>query len=218
MKGNRKPKKYLFQGESIMQQLKKPFRSCYYLLENGNIYDESKKQEKQADSNHMFRLLTEDNKQKKVSLKRLYRELYNKEYCKDNIESLQGEEWREIENTEGKYYVSNKGRIKSLEGYEAKILKPFISNSSKYQRVDIFENGKRATKLVHQLVALYFLPFVFPANPFNLAIHHKDLDISNNAADNLTFIDKAKHCLLHQEIRRERKNATISNSTESTDN
>ena len=62
-----------------MQQLKAPFRSCYYLLENGNIFDESTQQEKQADSFHQFRLLTEDNKQKKISQKKLYRELYNKE-------------------------------------------------------------------------------------------------------------------------------------------
>lgn len=192
-----------------MQQLKAPFRSCYYLLENGNIFDESTQQEKQADSFHQFRLLTEDNKQKKISQKKLYRELYNKEYCKDDIKPLEGEEWREIQNTAGKYFVSNKGRIKSLDRYEAVILKPFTSNTSKYQRVDIYENGKRATKLVHQLVALYFLPFVFPANPFEVGIHHKDLDITNNAVDNLTFIDRTKHNLLHQEIRREKKYAEL---------
>ena len=53
-----------------MQQLKAPFRSYYYLLENGNIFDESTQQEKQADSFHQFRLLTEDNKQKKISQKK----------------------------------------------------------------------------------------------------------------------------------------------------
>ena len=192
-----------------MQQLKAPYKSCYYLLENGNIFDEEQQIEKKPDSNHQFRLQTLDNKQKKISLKTLYREVYNKEYCIDEIEPLEGEEWREIQNTAGKYFVSNKGRIKSLDGYEAIILKPFTSKTSKYQRVDIVENGERATKLVHQLVALYFLPFVFPANPFEVCIHHKDLDITNNAADNLTFIDKTKHNKLHQELRRKQKNDRI---------
>lgn len=94
------------------------------------------------------------------------------------------------------------GRVKSLDGYEAIILKPYTSKTSKYQRVDIFENGKRVSKLIHQLVALYFLPFVMPENPFDIVIHHKDLDIANNKADNLTYMDRSKHQQLHNNIRR----------------
>lgn len=95
------------------------------------------------------------------------------------------------------------GRVKSLDGYEAIILKPYISKTSKYQRVDIFESGKRVSKLIHQLVALYFLPFVMPENPFDIVIHHKDLNKSNNKADNLTYMDRNKHQKLHKEIRSE---------------
>ena len=190
-----------------MKQLKEPFKNYYYLLENGNIFDASKQQEKKPNAAHQFVLKTEDNKHKKVSLKTLYRELYNKEFCIDDTISLENEEWKELNNTAGKYLISNKGRVKSLEGYKAIILKPYNSNTSKYQRVDIYENGKRATKLIHQLVALYFLPFVFPANPFDVCIHHKDADINNNTVDNLTIMDKSKHNQLHQEIRRKRKNA-----------
>lgn len=56
------------------------------------------------------------------------------------------------------YYISSKGRIKSLQGYETIILKPF-ANQGGYARVDIVESGKRQTKLVHRLVAAAFLPF-----------------------------------------------------------
>lgn len=60
---------------------------------------------------------------KRVTIKYLYRLIYNKEYCKDNIDNLENEEWKAIERTNGKYFVSNKGRIKSYVGYEAIILK-----------------------------------------------------------------------------------------------
>ena len=98
------------------------------------------------------------------------------------------------------------GRVKSLDGYEAIILKPYTSKTSKYQRVDIYESGKRVSRLIHQLVALYFLPFVMPDNPFDIVIHHKDLDITNNKYDNLIYMDRSKHLQLHKSIRRN-KNA-----------
>ena len=56
------------------------------------------------------------------------------------------------------YYISNKGRVKSLQGYETIILKGF-NNQNGYARVDIIEGGKRQTKLIHRLVAAAFLPF-----------------------------------------------------------
>lgn len=90
------------------------------------------------------------------------------------------------------------GRVKSYYSYEAIILKPYTSRTSKYQRVDIFEGGKRVSRLVHQLVALYFLPFVMPDNPFDVVIHHKDADITNNKADNLIYMNRKKHQELHK--------------------
>lgn len=50
--------------------------------------------------------------------------VYNKEFCIDNIENLKDEEWKPIIETDGLYFVSNKGRIKSYHDYKAKILKP----------------------------------------------------------------------------------------------
>lgn len=75
-----------------MIQLQEPFKSSYYLMENGHIYDATTGKEKKPDGKHQFRLLTVDNKTKKISQKILYKALYKKEYCEDNIKSLENEE------------------------------------------------------------------------------------------------------------------------------
>lgn len=81
----------------------------------------------------------------------MYQLVFGKVYCKDGTENLEGEEWREVKGTSGNYLVSNKGRVKSLSGYEAVILSPFEVKG--YGRVDIVYDGERFTKLVSRLVA-----------------------------------------------------------------
>ena len=51
--------------------------------------------------------------------------VFKKEFCLDTIENLQGEEWKPIDNTNGKYFISNCGRVKSYCGYSAIILKTY---------------------------------------------------------------------------------------------
>lgn len=75
-----------------MIQLKEPFESYYYLMENGNIFDESVQKEKKPDNNHLFRLRMIDSKTRRISQKKLYKEIYNKEFCADNIKNLENEE------------------------------------------------------------------------------------------------------------------------------
>ena len=77
-----------------------------------------------------------DGIRKKISLKHLYYIVYNRPYCLDNIDDLEGEIWKLIDNTDGIYYVSNKGRIKSYNGYNAIIMKPHKTKSG-YYRLDI---------------------------------------------------------------------------------
>ena len=97
-----------------------------------------------------YYFLTEDGTRKKISLRTLYFIVFNKPYCKDNIISINGEVWKEIDNTNGLYFVSNMGRIKSYNGYEAILLKPCKTKNG-YYRLDIIQYGERVSKLVHRL-------------------------------------------------------------------
>ena len=60
------------------------------------------------------------------------------------------EVWKEIENYEELYWVSNLGRVKS----KRKILKPI---NSEYLKVGLSKNGIQTTKYIHRLVAETFL-------------------------------------------------------------
>lgn len=95
------------------------------------------------------------------------------------------EEWRDIEGFEGKYMVSNTGKVKSLNynrtGKEG-IMKG-LDNGYGYLQVKLHKDGKRKSYLVHVLVATAFLD-----NPQNLPIiNHKNEIKSDNRVSNLEF-------------------------------
>lgn len=192
-----------------MQQINNGYCSCYYLTEDGRLYNADTKQYKSANKEHRFSLKREDGSCKKIALKQLYKIVYGKPFCIDNIESLKDEEWKEIENTEGVYFVSNLGRIKSYSGYEALLLKPTITPKG-YYRLDIVQEGQRATKLVHRLVAAAFL---LPPKSIDMQLHHKDFDKSNNAAANIEWLTIREHNKKHITRREQIKNGTIADST-----
>lgn len=184
-----------------MKQINNNFADYYYLTESGKVIN-AKTNKEVKPHNYKFRLKTRDNKTKCINLKPLYKLVYGKNYCIDDIENLQGEEWRAIEDTNELYFVSNYGRIKSLQDYKAIILKPQITNNG-YERLDIYIGGKRCTKLVHCLAAAAWLD-----KPQNLMqqIHHKDFNKLNNAADNLCYLSIGEHTKIHQEERRVKVN------------
>lgn len=97
------------------------------------------------------------------------------------------EEWRDIIGYEGKYQVSNCGRVKTLNynntGRER--IKQLETNTKGYKKIDLYKNGEREPFLVHRLVAIAFIP-----NPNNFPIvNHKDENPSNNCVDNLEWCD-----------------------------
>ena len=97
------------------------------------------------------------------------------------IEPLVGEEWKPIRGYEGRYMVSNMGRVRS----RTKILKASTGNI--YAQV-ILNNGDvrhRKTVTVHRLVAETFVENPFP-NEYKY-INHKDENKRNNKADNLEW-------------------------------
>ena len=95
------------------------------------------------------------------------------------------EEWRDIQGFEGRYMVSNYGRVKSLNynhtGKEG-ILKAG-DNGYGYLFVVLCKDGKDKKCRINRLVAQAFLP-----NPDNLPeVNHKDEDKKNNCVDNLEW-------------------------------
>ena len=95
------------------------------------------------------------------------------------------EEWKDIEGFEGRYMVSNKGRVKSLN-YSNTGKEGIINakdNGKGYLRVNLYKDGKRKWYRINRLVAITFLP-----NPSNLPeVNHKDKIRINNCVDNLEW-------------------------------
>lgn len=95
------------------------------------------------------------------------------------------EVWRDIKGYEGKYQVSNLGRVKSLHynrSDKEKVLLP--RTKTRYQYVVLSKNNKVAHKYIHRLVAEYFVP-----NPDNKPyVNHKDGNKHNNNAENLEWM------------------------------
>ena len=106
--------------------------------------------------------------------------------------------WKDIKGFEGRYQVSNMGRVRSLdmvlEGknwqssdpfeYQrsGKVLKPMKQRNG-YYRVCLRHNSKAKYFIIHRLVALAFIP-----NPNKLpCINHKDEDKANNVVSNLEW-------------------------------
>lgn len=95
------------------------------------------------------------------------------------------EKWKDIEGFEGKYMVSNLGRIKALDyrrtGKEKILLQ--ITDKLGYKSIQLWKNANRKKYKIHRLVANTFLP-----NPNNFPIiNHKDKNPSNNSVENLEW-------------------------------
>ena len=161
----------------------------YYLTESGKLFKTAPtEKEIKADKLNRFYLIDNCGNEKRITKRKLYNQVFNKQLCIDLIESLQGEEWKEIENTQGKYFVSNLGRVKSYCGDKAKILKPYKQQSG-YVEVKI----KNKNVKVHKLVAFVFCENRYINTDIKTEIHHKNRNRSDNRADNLIILSIAEH-------------------------
>lgn len=133
-------------------------------------------------------LVDDEGKKKRTTLKKFYRDTFDKEYCIDTLENLPNEVWKEVEGTKGKYFISNKGRLKSYCRYSAIIVKPY-KNQYGYLRADIRRNGKRETILIHRLVASAFVENDNPKEKDT--VDHIDGNKNNNASDNLRWLSRS---------------------------
>lgn len=99
------------------------------------------------------------------------------------------EVWKDIEDYEGLYQVSNLGRVKRVES--DRVLKKFKYTGG-YLKVTLSKNGVKSNHKIHRLVAQAFIP-----NPDNKPqVNHIDEDKTNNRVDNLewsTATENANH-------------------------
>lgn len=178
---------------STMKQINNGFAKYYYLTEKGEVYS-SKSKKIIKPRKHNYTLQTMSGARSSISLKALYKLVYNKVFCNDEILDLPGEQWKEIPKTEGLYLCSSRGRIKSLVGYDAVILAA-ERNTCDYERVTIKQNGESIRKFVHHIVAETWLEQ--PENVDELIVHHKDGNKLRNWADNVEYLTIEEHYKIH---------------------
>jgi hypothetical protein len=95
------------------------------------------------------------------------------------------EEWRTIINFEGRYKISNKGRVKSI--INNIILKHEVHWKG-HLKVRLYQIGgdKKGKKhFIHRLVAEAFIPKI---DPEKIIVNHKDGNKANNILENLEWM------------------------------
>ena len=98
------------------------------------------------------------------------------------------EVWKDIKGYEGKYQISNQGRVKSLifSNRQATFKKERIlkqRDNTNYYQVSLSKNNVVKQYLIHRLVAEAFIE-----NPDNLpCVNHKDGNKKNNNINNLEW-------------------------------
>ena len=111
---------------------------------------------------------------------------------------MMDETWKDIPGYEGRYQVSNAGRVKSLPFMQRYVLRNGVEafrrtterilaaqlNNRGYLLVHLHKDNERRAFTVHGLVARAFIP-----NPDNLPeVDHRDRNRANAAASNLRWL------------------------------
>jgi len=94
------------------------------------------------------------------------------------------EQWKDIPGYEGRYQVSDLGRVRGVKGS----LRPQPQNSG-YLVVHLYLDGVRRVRLVHTLVAEAFVNGWFAGAEVN----HRDTKKVNNCATNLEWVTRSKN-------------------------
>lgn len=118
-----------------------------------------------------------------------------REKCLDEV-------WADVVGYEGKYQVSNMGRVKSMKrtatdknrSYHTvleKVLKPTPDKKSGHMRVGLWKDACRTVVYVHRLVMEAFVGEC----PYGLEVCHGDGNPSNNRLDNLRYDTRSENMI-----------------------
>ena len=118
-------------------------------------------------------------------------------YIWNNQERENPEIWREIKETNGLYYVSNYGRVLSVNKNSKHILQQTADNAANYLWITTSVDGKEKNHRVYRLVAEHFLYKPEGINEDDLLVHHIDGNKWNNNADNLIYLTSKQHGKAH---------------------
>lgn len=102
------------------------------------------------------------------------------------------ETWRELSQLEGRYSVSDQGRIRNNR--TGIVLKPYCSNRG-YHVVTIKFKGPRKTYTLHRLILSAFLP---NEDHDILQINHKNWNKLDNRLVNLEWVTSRENILRRQ--------------------
>jgi hypothetical protein len=101
------------------------------------------------------------------------------------------EEWKDVVGYEGRYLVSNCGRMYSL--YKNKIMKHKLDRAD-YCVIGLTKDGKQKVLKVHRLVANVFLEDFEEKDKFNYHVDHIDGNKQNNHISNLQMLTHYENC------------------------
>lgn len=124
------------------------------------------------------------------------------------------EEWKDVKGYEGKYQVSNKGRVKALLKWDLNKkqyvncdqIMQSVDNGKGYLYITLSKEHKRKNHYIHRLVADAFVD-----NPKELKyVNHIDYNKKNNDASNLEWCTQKEN--VHHSICNMRHRKSISHT------
>lgn len=110
--------------------------------------------------------------------------------------------WRDIVGYEGKYQVSNTGKVRSINYNNTGIIKELKQKENRYGYMEVWlsKNNIKKGYMVGRLVALHFIP-----NPlFKEEVIHISKDAKDNRVENLmwAYHSESKHHMYNKGCRK----------------